>query len=201
MWADNNVPTIEQCQPRTRTKGDEVHPGVDIAAFNHSICTRGNGVKFAHQSLCNPKISTLLKAVRHGFLCGCPNMTATAKGHMKRPRHGIRSTRRQVRSDAPTAPSIPVIPRLDTLSVGPTQHDAPVVVFPAPDSFFQPPDRIPNIIIGDDDDLVLIFFARRLSRTNFRVSCTLTSRVTSPSCRLTGMYVSSLFTITSPTQS
>jgi hypothetical protein len=162
MWAENNVPTIEQCQPRTRTKGD--------AAFSHSIRTRGNEVKFAHQSLCNPKISTLLKAVRRGFLRGCPNMTEklilkylnpspdTAKGHMKRPRHGIRSTRRQVQSDAPTAPSIPVIPRLDALSVGPTQHDAPVVVFPAPDGFFQPPDRIPNIIIDNDDDSVANIF-------------------------------------------
>jgi hypothetical protein len=60
-------------------------------------------VKFAHQSLCNPKILTLLKAVRKGFLKGCPNISkklilkylnpspATAKGDMKRPRHGIRS--------------------------------------------------------------------------------------------------------------
>jgi hypothetical protein len=75
MWADNTVLTIDQCEPRTGTKGDEVHPGVDIATFSHSIRTRGNGVKFAHQSLCNPKISTLLKAVRRGFLRGCPNMT------------------------------------------------------------------------------------------------------------------------------
>ncbi len=61
-------------------------------------------VKFAHQSLCNPKILTLLKAIQKGFLKGCLNISkklivkylnpspATAKGHMKRPRHGIRST-------------------------------------------------------------------------------------------------------------
>ncbi len=66
--------------------------------------TRANGVKFAHQSLCNPKISTLLKAVWKGFIKGCPNLTkklilkflnqspATAKGHMKIPCHGIKST-------------------------------------------------------------------------------------------------------------
>ena len=72
--------------------------------FVHSISTRANKVKFAHQSLCNPKISSLLKAVRRGFLKGCPNINetlilkylnpspATAKGHMKRPRHGIHST-------------------------------------------------------------------------------------------------------------
>jgi hypothetical protein len=46
----------------------------------------------------------MLKAVRKGFLDGCPNINvklilkylnpspATAKGHMKRPRHGIKST-------------------------------------------------------------------------------------------------------------
>ena len=170
MWADDTVPAINQCGPRPGTKGDEVHPGVDIATFSHSIRTRGNGVKFAHQSLCNPKISTLLKAVRRGFLRGCPNMTeklilkylnpspATAKGHMKRPRHGIKSTRRQVRSDASTAPTIPVIPSLDVLHAAPTQHDAPIVEFPAPVGFFQPHDRIPNIIIDDDDDSVANIF-------------------------------------------
>jgi hypothetical protein len=73
--------------------------------FTHSVRTRANAIKFAHQSLCSPKISTLLKAVRRGFLKGCPNLSdqlilkylnpsaATAKGHMKCPRHGIRSTR------------------------------------------------------------------------------------------------------------
>ncbi len=35
---------------------------IDIATFTHSIRTRANSVMFAHQSLCNPKISTLLKA-------------------------------------------------------------------------------------------------------------------------------------------
>jgi hypothetical protein len=54
-----------------------------------------------HQSLCNPKISTLLKAVHKGFLKGCSNLSeklilkylnpspATTKEHMKHPRHGI----------------------------------------------------------------------------------------------------------------
>ena len=78
---------------------------VDWAAFTHSIRTRTNAVKFAHQSLCNPKISSLMKAMKKGFLKGCPNLSeelvtkylnpspATAKGHMKRPKKGIRSTR------------------------------------------------------------------------------------------------------------
>ena len=75
-----------------------------VAAFTHSIKTRANQVKFTHQSLCNPKISKLIRAIRKGFLKGCPNISealvlkylnpspATAKGCMKRPRHGIKST-------------------------------------------------------------------------------------------------------------
>ncbi len=78
-------------------KHASLHHGVNLATFTHSIKTRVNGVKFAHQLLCNPKISTLLKAVRKGFLTGCPNLSkklilkylnpspATSKGHMKRP--------------------------------------------------------------------------------------------------------------------
>jgi hypothetical protein len=75
-----------------------------IASFTHSVRTRVNTVKFAHQLLGNPCISTLLKAIQRGFIWGCPNTSkklvlkylnlspATAKGHMKRPRHGIHST-------------------------------------------------------------------------------------------------------------
>ncbi len=75
----------------------DAHLGICFAAFTHSVCTRANSVKFTHQSLCNPKISTLLKAVRKRFLKGRPNMSekvilkylnpslATAKGHMKFP--------------------------------------------------------------------------------------------------------------------
>jgi hypothetical protein len=43
-----------------------------IAAFTHSVQMRANAVKFAHQSLCNPKESTLLKATQRSFLTGCP---------------------------------------------------------------------------------------------------------------------------------
>jgi hypothetical protein len=72
-----------------------IHPGITLANFTRSVKTRVNGVKFAHQSLCNPNILTLLKAVCKSFLKGCPNLSeklilkylnpspATAKGHMK----------------------------------------------------------------------------------------------------------------------
>ena len=84
---------------------DEIAPILpEMATFTHSVRTRANAVKFAYQLLCNPKISSLMKAMRRGFLKGCPNLNselvvkylnpspATAKGHMKRPKQGIRST-------------------------------------------------------------------------------------------------------------
>jgi hypothetical protein len=82
------------------------------------VKTRTNGAKFAHQLLCNPKILTLLKAVCKGFLIGCPNLSkklilkylnpspATAKGHMKQHRHGIKSTRPKQKPPLARQPSI-----------------------------------------------------------------------------------------------
>jgi hypothetical protein len=75
-----------------------------LCSISHLVQTCANGVKFAHQSLCNPKILTLHKAICKGLLKGCPNLSkkltlkylnpgsATAKGHMKQPHHGIKST-------------------------------------------------------------------------------------------------------------
>jgi hypothetical protein len=95
----------KSCAPHLPMDTSDTHTGVTLATFMHSVQTWANALKFAHQSLCNPKISTLLKAIRQGFLKGCPNLSetlilkylnpslATANGHMKRPRHGIRSTR------------------------------------------------------------------------------------------------------------
>jgi hypothetical protein len=101
------LPRLCPCEglaPHLPMDASDTHPGVTMAMFTHSMQTWANAVKFAHQSLCNPKISTLLKAIRRGFLKGCPDLTKTlvlkylnpslamAKGHMKRPCHGIRST-------------------------------------------------------------------------------------------------------------
>jgi hypothetical protein len=130
-----------------------IHPGVQLATFTHSVKTRANGVKFAHQSLCNPKISTLLKAVRKGFLRGCPNLSetlilkylnpspATAKGHMKRPRHGIRSTSRN------TSPT----------TIGP-----PLLLVPPPGVFtLQNVDHgvgtHHHVIVDDDESIANVF--------------------------------------------
>jgi hypothetical protein len=86
-----------------------------IAFFTHTVHNKANSIRFTHQYLCSPRISTLLKAIQRSYLKGCPNMTkhgvtkylnpspASAKGHMKRPRHGIWSTH------GGTAPTIPNI--------------------------------------------------------------------------------------------
>jgi hypothetical protein len=71
---------------------------VDWAAFTHFVRTGANAVKFSH-----PKISSLMKALKKGFLKGCPNLIeelvmkylnpspATAKGYMQHPNKGIHS--------------------------------------------------------------------------------------------------------------
>jgi hypothetical protein len=65
------------CAPHLPIKASDVHPGVTLATFTHSVRTQANAVNFAHQSLCNPKILMLLKAVCKGFLKGCPNLLET----------------------------------------------------------------------------------------------------------------------------
>ncbi len=79
-------------------------PSNQLGLITHTIQTKANSIKFAHQSLCSPRPSTLLKAIQHGFPKGCPDLTAkgvtrylnpspaTAMGHMKRPHQGIQST-------------------------------------------------------------------------------------------------------------
>ena len=112
---------------------------VDIAMFTHSISSRANAIKFADQSMFNPKISSPMKALRKGYLKGCPNLSeelvtkylnpspATAKGHMKRPKKGIRSTQKQVKTKGDSnVPSIPVpVPQA-------ASHALPLFVEPLP---------------------------------------------------------------------
>jgi hypothetical protein len=72
------VPNLPQpgpcigCAPHPTKETPTIHPGNNIMLFTHSVQMQANTVKFAHQSLCNPKISTLLKATQRGFLKGCP---------------------------------------------------------------------------------------------------------------------------------
>ena len=90
-------------------------PIVKTAGFFYARTTKINNVKFAHQSVCNSPIALLMKAINAGFLHGAPNLDAhtvqkyllaspaTSKGHMKRPRKGIRS---KTPKHAITAPNI-----------------------------------------------------------------------------------------------
>jgi len=91
-----------------------------VAMFTHSVHTRANTVKFGHQAMCNPKISSLLKALRKGFLKGCPNLSeemvtkylnpspVMAKGHMKRLRKGIRSTSKNAKTKGGAVQPVPI---------------------------------------------------------------------------------------------
>jgi hypothetical protein len=93
------------------------------AFFMHTVQNKANSIWFAHQSLCSPKISTLLKAICCGYLKGCPNLTATsitkylnpslatAKGHMTCLWMEIRITQRKdalepVAAPTPTNPAL-----------------------------------------------------------------------------------------------
>ena len=82
------------------------HTALQITLFAHTVCRKANSIRFSHQSLCSPRVSTLLKAIKCGYLKGCPNLTAhsvnkyinpspaTSKGHMKWMCQGIQSTHR-----------------------------------------------------------------------------------------------------------
>jgi hypothetical protein len=73
------------------------HLSLQIAFFTHTVQIKADSIRFAHQVLCSPKISTPIKAIRCGYLKGCPDLSTkgvtkylnqsppTAKGHMKQP--------------------------------------------------------------------------------------------------------------------
>ncbi len=118
--------------------GDQKNPQqIQVAGFTHSMRTRANALKFAHQSLCNPNISALMKALKNGFLKGCHNMNkklvtkylnpspATAKGHMKWPKKGIRTSTRK------TLPIIQPIAQIANQEVLPIFGEAPPYPGPA----------------------------------------------------------------------
>jgi hypothetical protein len=99
------------------------HLPTPIACFTHTVRTKATSVCFAHQSLCSPRISTLLEAIRCSYLKGCSNMTAkgvtkylnpspaTSKGHMKQPHQGIQNTQPKPTSLVPLPQvELPVLP-------------------------------------------------------------------------------------------
>jgi hypothetical protein len=98
-----------------------------IVFFMHTVRNKANSICFAHQSLCSPQISTLLKAIQRSYLKGCPNLTehgvtkylnlspASAKGHMKKPCQGIRSTQDNITL---------TIPNIIPIAHAPSLHDS-----------------------------------------------------------------------------
>jgi hypothetical protein len=86
----------------------------EIAMFSYHRTTKTNAMKFMLQSLCNPPISLVIKAINAGFLKGAPHLTAktvakylspspaTSKGHMKWPCKDLRSTTPKPPWPAPT---------------------------------------------------------------------------------------------------
>jgi hypothetical protein len=90
-------------------------------------------VKLAHQTLCNPPISSLLKAINAGFLKRAPNLDkhmvrkyltaspTTSKGHMKWPRKGLRSTTK--RTPKPTANTTPQCSNPVVIHVAEDEHE------------------------------------------------------------------------------
>jgi hypothetical protein len=57
--------SAQACTSRGKaTKSLKINPPLNqVGFFTHIIRTKANSIKFAHQSLCSPRISTLLKAI------------------------------------------------------------------------------------------------------------------------------------------
>ena len=146
--------------PHLLPNSNATHPGINIVMFTRR--------KIFPPVPSSPKISSLLKAVRKGFLKGYPNMTkmlilnylnpsaATAKGHMKRQGNGIQSTQPKLGRHVPPT-NVPG-PHLK-----PVPHIAPLVhlalpiqpVYPLPANEEQPG---PNIIADDGDESIVNIF-------------------------------------------
>jgi hypothetical protein len=125
-------------------------------------------MKFAHQLLCNPKISTLLKAVHKGCLKGCLNLSkklilkylnpspATAKGCMTRPRYGICITCLKL-----IAPQFPV------LAIAIVQ---PIQKIVSPSQCLVSPQPMHHIINNNmDESIANLFFISAFANSNLGV--------------------------------
>jgi len=118
-------------------------------------------------------ISSLMKALKKGFLKECPNLSedlvtkylnpshATAKGHMKRPKKGIRSTKtKPLRTLSPSSkqPPVATIPSSPIAQVNPPIlplfNEVPPYHGPAYNATIRGPN--PNII-ADDESIANMF--------------------------------------------
>ena len=111
-WRLSINPAVMPTPAPTTTALDlHLYPGqstTHLACNVYTITHKQNQMKYMHQSFLNAPIPTILKAITKGHLQGIPLMKtelitkhltrspATSKGRMKRPRTGIRSTRKKV---------------------------------------------------------------------------------------------------------
>ncbi len=153
----------EDCAPHHPTVTPDNHPGINLTTFMHSVQTRANAIKFAHQSLCNPKISTLLNATWKKFPQRVPQHDQEthyqvpkckprhSQGTHKAPTTWNKEFRLQPVPNIPTAPYQPA-----------TRIEPPVLplfneglVYPGP---AYGATSGPNLIGNDDDESIANIF-------------------------------------------
>ena len=183
-------------------------PRNEFGFFTHTVRTKANSIKFALQSMCSPTISTLLKAIRRGYLDGCPNLSAkgvtrylnpspaTAKGHMKRPHQGIRSTTAHQPHPPPSGRQ------------GPTVHATPIADddswiddISEPSIQAGPFTHGPAVLVEDDNSSVGNIFVLRHLQTSKQEFCITISPGRFPTCPSRAMCATSSCTTTNPMQS
>jgi hypothetical protein len=103
MMLDGHTIKITPPQPGPCKRHAHYNPVIENASFSYAQTNKTKNVKFAHQSLCNPLIASLIKAINAGFLKGAPQLDAhsvkkylfaspaTSKEHIKQPRKEIQS--------------------------------------------------------------------------------------------------------------
>lgn len=125
LWQLPINPNVKPDGVSSTIRGLDLHtpstPVAHHAAHNvYTLPYKRNQLKYMHQSLFNPPIPTLLRAIQNEQLEGFPFMKAdtvrkylapspaTPKGRMKRTRAGIRSTRKKPKrtKSPPSAPNI-----------------------------------------------------------------------------------------------
>jgi hypothetical protein len=115
---------------------------------------------------------------------------ATAKGHMKRPRHGIKSTTPRMTA---TQPNI-------TVEMQPVQsisnHSEQTSVIFLENSSPGNNDQHPTLIMDDSEGSIANVFGFGAFADKKMALCTMTSQGHSHSCHWTGAYVFSYFTTT-----
>ena len=139
-----------------------------------------HALEFAHQSMGNPRLSTLLKAIRKGFVKGCSNLNkklvtkylnpspATAKGHMKQPNKGVHSTTpRQIKSAPLPAERMPPPIAQPAPSLIPHLQNIQHYLGPAFNT-----THGPNLIV-DNESIANVFASAHLP-TKSQASCTTT---------------------------